>query len=112
MNDDADMFDAAEEAVNADHARPSAPSCIHCHKPITLHGRFARCSDGQTQFTAACEECGATPCQCDIRRADWERDVYARMKASEEASDAREEAGNTLARGGKADDWLDNDFDA
>ena len=55
MNEDADMFDAAEEAVNADRAR---------------------------------------------------------MKASEEASDAREAAGNTLARGSRSDDWQDNDFDA
>lgn len=53
-NQDADMFDAAEEALNADRAR---------------------------------------------------------MKASEEASDAREAAGDTLARGSKADDWND-DFDA
>jgi len=55
MNEDADMFDAAEEAVNADRAR---------------------------------------------------------MKASEESSDAREVAGNTLARGSKADDWKDSDADA
>ena len=54
MNEDADMFDAAEEAVNADRAR---------------------------------------------------------MKASEEASDAREAAGDTLARGSKADDWQDREDD-
>lgn len=31
----------------------SAPEklvCIHCGKPLTQHGRFARCDGGATQF--------------------------------------------------------------
>jgi hypothetical protein len=29
------------------------PACIHCGKLLAQHGRFARCSGGETQFTPA-----------------------------------------------------------